>query len=95
MMTQEELAEIQGTFNVLYEKETAPTQMQRLLDDMIEWRLRARNLIERMEGPWIPCKGCGAMVKFVKHKTGANPPYTQDALNHFIDCPKRKEFKKP
>ena len=40
------------------------------------------------------CKGCGAAIYWVQHKNGKKAPYTQDALNHFADCPKAKDFKR-
>ena len=40
------------------------------------------------------CKGCGVDIWFVKHSSGKKAPYTVQALNHFIDCPKSKDFKR-
>ena len=40
------------------------------------------------------CRGCNARVWWVQHvKTGLTP-YTVAGLNHFIDCPKRDDFRK-
>lgn len=40
------------------------------------------------------CRGCGANIFWVIHKNGKRVPYTHQALNHFADCPKAKEFKR-
>ena len=37
---------------------------------------------------------CGALIYFVKHKNGKTAPYTTSGQNHFIDCPKAKNFRK-
>lgn len=39
------------------------------------------------------CKGCGKKIWWVKHLNGKNTPYTETALNHFIDCPKSNQFR--
>lgn len=51
-----------------------------------------RNLLTRCAGQPIPCAGCGAPLYFVRHANGARTPYTAAGLNHFIDCPKAKNF---
>jgi len=40
------------------------------------------------------CSGCGAPIYWIRHANGKNTPYTPHGLNHFIDCPKAKEFKR-
>lgn len=41
------------------------------------------------------CK-CGAEIWFIRHKqSGKEVPYTERALNHFIDCPEREDFRQP
>lgn len=40
------------------------------------------------------CRGCGAEIFWVTHKNGKKVPYTILGLNHFIDCPQAKRFKK-
>lgn len=40
------------------------------------------------------CKGCGKKIWWVKHKNGKNAPYTEEALNHFSDCPEAMQFRK-
>lgn len=40
------------------------------------------------------CRGCKQHIIWVKHKNGKATPYTQDGLNHFIDCPNAKAFKR-
>jgi hypothetical protein len=39
------------------------------------------------------CSGCHAPIVWVRHKNGKQTPYTLEGLNHFIDCPKRGQFK--
>lgn len=41
------------------------------------------------------CKGCGLDIWWLKMaKSGKLAPITQQALNHFANCPKAKDFKK-
>jgi hypothetical protein len=40
------------------------------------------------------CRGCGAEIYWVRHKNGKATPYTPAGMNHFLDCPKAKEFKR-
>lgn len=45
--------------------------------------------------PPSTCKGCGAKIWWWKNpKTGASTPVTAQKLNHFVDCPKRQDFRK-
>lgn len=39
------------------------------------------------------CRGCGAVVFWVHHKNGKTVPYTEEGLNHFVDCPQRERFR--
>lgn len=41
------------------------------------------------------CKGCGRPIWWVKSKAGKIMPVTDEALNHFVDCPRAAQFKKP
>ena len=50
-------------------------------------------LFKNIADPGI-CRGCGAAIFWVTHKNGRKTPYTASGLNHFIDCPKAKEFKR-
>ena len=40
------------------------------------------------------CRGCGAEIWWLVHSNLKRVPYTSAGLNHFIDCPKAKEFRK-
>lgn len=40
------------------------------------------------------CKGCHAEVYWIIHANGKTVPYTPAGLNHFIDCPNAKDFKR-
>jgi hypothetical protein len=40
------------------------------------------------------CRGCAKTIYWVRHANGANTPYTEVGLNHFIDCPEREAFKR-
>lgn len=48
----------------------------------------------RLIGDEGRCKGCGVLIYWVKHKNGKAAPYTAEGLNHFVDCPAAKEFRK-
>lgn len=41
-----------------------------------------------------PCRGCKQNVYWTKHANGKNAPYDPTGINHFITCPKAKEFKR-
>lgn len=52
------------------------------------------NLIRLCGEPGF-CRGCNSRVFWFRHKeSGKLTPYTTSGLNHFIDCPKAKDFKK-
>ena len=56
---------------------------------------RMRKLLDLIGVEFRPCSGCGVQLVFVIHrKTGARTPYTYDGLNHFINCPDAKQFKR-
>lgn len=40
-----------------------------------------------------PCKACGRVLYMLPTKNGKTAPYTDDAVNHFADCPKAHTFK--
>jgi hypothetical protein len=39
------------------------------------------------------CKGCPATIYWVRHRNGKSAPYNVDGTNHFVTCPKSKQFK--
>ncbi len=44
-----------------------------------------------------PCRRCGALIAFVRHRDsphGPFHPYTLTGLNHFLDCPFASEFRR-
>ncbi len=51
-------------------------------------------LLGLIAGSPVPCRGCRASVYWVTHKNGKRAPYTVAGLNHFVDCPAAKEFKR-
>lgn len=54
-----------------------------------------RKLLDLIGVEFRPCKACQAQLVFVVHRrTGAKTPYTYDGLNHFINCPDAKQFKR-
>jgi len=57
-------------------------------------RENIHRLLELVAEEKRECKACGATIYFVVHKSGKRAPYTGDALNHFIDCPRAREFRK-
>lgn len=40
-----------------------------------------------------PCKRCGVTLYFVRHSTGNLVPYTEEGINHFLNCPQASEFR--
>ena len=46
-------------------------------------------------GAFARCEGCGAAIWFVMTNRGRRAPYTEEALNHFANCPKASEFRRP
>lgn len=40
------------------------------------------------------CKGCGKEIWWIVHASGSVAPYTEEGLNHFINCPKAKDFRR-
>jgi hypothetical protein len=40
------------------------------------------------------CSRCMAPIYWIRHPNGVNTPYTEAALNHFIDCPRANEFRR-
>lgn len=38
------------------------------------------------------CKGCNREIWWIQHANTHRAPYTEEALNHFIDCPERDKF---
>lgn len=57
-----------------------------------ELELRVQMILQHVGDKGV-CKGCSRDIWWVKHKNGKAVPYTWEGLNHFIDCPKAKEFK--
>jgi len=40
------------------------------------------------------CQTCGRAIWFIKNRRGKKVPYTDDGLNHFIDCPGADKHRK-
>jgi hypothetical protein len=57
-------------------------------------RTAMRSLLEKI-GRKTSCDSCGKTIYFVRHTNGANAPYTEAGLIHFVDCPERDRFKRP
>lgn len=55
---------------------------------------RVRDLLRRIAVEVRPCQACGTLLYFVGHNNGKLAPYTAEAVNHFANCPKAKEFRK-
>lgn len=55
-----------------------------------------RQLLTNVAGEPVVCRGstCEAEVWWVQHAKGRRAPYTEAALNHFIDCPNADEFRR-
>jgi len=67
-----------------------PTTEQNL--PTLEERIKA--LLNAISDPKA-CRGCGMTIYFVRHKNGRATPYTADGVNHFINCSKASQFKRP
>lgn len=56
---------------------------------------RVEDLLEKIAEIIRPCRGCRQTIYFVRHRvSGSLTPYTKEALNHFVNCPESKQFKK-
>jgi hypothetical protein len=55
---------------------------------------RVIELLERIAVRTRPCVACGVKLYFVGHTNGKVAPYTADAVNHFLHCPKASEFRR-
>ncbi|HEY7305768.1 MAG TPA: hypothetical protein VH601_16705 [Bryobacteraceae bacterium] len=55
---------------------------------------RTCNLLNRAAKEVRPCRACGVTLYFIEHANGKIAPYTADAVNHFANCPKAKEFRR-
>jgi len=67
------------------------------IDDMFAKLQTQRGLMKAMlkhVGEPGFCKGCGQEIAWVFHRdTSKNTPYDLDGTNHFITCPKAKDFR--
>ena len=57
-----------------------------------ELRVRIHALLIAIAEELRPCRRCGEMLAFVRHRNGALAPYTADGVNHFRTCPHASEF---
>ncbi len=81
----------------------APPLEGRLEDDYLEreaamlracfdaQRTAMRQLLDNVGDPGA-CRGCRVPIYWITHRNGKKTPYTHAGLNHFIDCPERKQF---
>lgn len=60
----------------------------------IEAQTEAMNRLLQSVGDKGECRGCRAVIYWVTHRNGKKVPYTPAGLNHFIDCPAAKDFKR-
>lgn len=62
------------------------------------WTWYEKNIIQLLRNLGFKesqCKGCGLDIWWAPMaKSGKLAPITQQALNHFADCPKARDFKK-
>lgn len=52
-----------------------------------------KKLLALIGSPGV-CRGCGARIYWARHNNGANVPYTEAGLNHFVNCSEREQFRK-
>jgi hypothetical protein len=56
---------------------------------------RMEMLLKNVAAYQRQCRACGETLFFVPHwKSGKYTPYTKDGLNHFVNCPHAKEFRR-
>lgn len=56
---------------------------------------RVKKLLELVAHEIRPCSRCGTTIYLVHHsKTSRVAPYTEDAVNHFLNCPHAEEFRR-
>jgi hypothetical protein len=58
-------------------------------------KLRA-NVVRMLDviGDRARCKGCGMVIWWIKTRAGKRAPYTEQATNHFADCPQAARYRK-
>lgn len=73
-------------------KEAAPDSKPMITTEQLQ-----RNILRLLSaiGDARTCKGCGRQIWWVRSKAGKTMPITDEALNHFVDCPQAAQFKKP
>jgi hypothetical protein len=54
----------------------------------------AQVLLKQIAGEPTHCKACNARIWFIRHRNGKMVPYTEQLLNHFIDCKYAVTFKR-
>ncbi len=67
-----------------------------LMDELVtveQLEKRLRDLLSQI-GRADTCRGCGKIIVWVMHRNRKWVPYTAHGLNHFIDCPNAKDFRK-
>jgi hypothetical protein len=67
-----------------------PTCEERLL----ETEERLLQLLQRVAEETRPCRACGEILYFVRHRSGHTAPYTAQGINHFINCPQATQFRR-
>ena len=65
------------------------------LEAMVENLHRNIGALLRNVGDPGKCKGCGRDIYWVMHNNARKAPYTADGLNHFANCPKADDFRRP
>lgn len=62
------------------------------MGDEVALHKAVRVALEHLGAP-ARCRGCNREIWWVTHANGKRAPYTEEALNHFIDCPERDSFR--
>lgn len=55
------------------------------------WAGNVRRLLDAIA--FTKTCSCGRAIWMVRHKSNALTPYTDEGVNHFIDCPDREKFR--
>lgn len=55
---------------------------------------RIQHLFKQLAAEHSQCRGCGRTIWFVTHANGKRTPYTDELLNHFLDCSAAELFRR-
>lgn len=93
-LTTDSVNDDSGAATPLPEQSTpGPDEAARVEAAIEKIKSQIRRLLDQV-GRRTACSGCGRTIWFVRTAAGKQAPYTDEALNHFADCPKSDRFRK-